>query len=76
MEIVNRSGARASCIVFVEFVEFVEFVDGDGRRDAEELASASDPDAGQKSLEMAQGLGKLPGKVTCRIAKVSRYPAP
>ncbi|MCX4786430.1 MULTISPECIES: hypothetical protein [unclassified Streptomyces] len=57
-------------------MEFVEFVDGDGRRHAEGLASASDLDVGQKSLEKAQGPGEFPGKVTCRIAKVSRYPAP
>ncbi|MFF2408203.1 hypothetical protein [Streptomyces sp. NPDC058092] len=70
VEIIDHSGARASYIVSVEFV------DGDGTRHAEGLASASDLDAGQKSLEKAQGLGKFPGELTCRVAKVSRFPAP
>ncbi|MFF2328937.1 MULTISPECIES: hypothetical protein [unclassified Streptomyces] len=70
VEIVNHSGERASYIVNVEFV------DGKGTRHAEGLASVSNLEAGQKSTHKAQGLGEFPGKVTCRVTKVSRYPAP
>ncbi|MCX5343848.1 hypothetical protein [Streptomyces atratus] len=70
VEIVNHSGARASYIVNVEFV------DGDGTRHGEGLASSSNLDAGQKSVGKAQGLGKFAGKLTCKVAKVSRFPAP
>ncbi|MFG2623968.1 hypothetical protein [Streptomyces sp. NPDC048473] len=69
VEIVNHSGARASYIVNVEFV------DGDGTRHGEGLASSANLDAGQKSVGKAQGLGKFTGKLTCRVAEVSRFPA-
>ncbi|MFD4943205.1 hypothetical protein ACFWNT_11840 [Streptomyces sp. NPDC058409] len=69
VEIVNHSGARASYIVNVEFV------DGDGTRHGEGLTSSSDLDAGQKSVGKAQGLGKFTGRLTCKVAKVSRFPA-
>ncbi|MFE7398756.1 hypothetical protein [Streptomyces sp. NPDC057557] len=68
VEIVNHSGARASYIVNVEFM------DGDGTRHGEGLASSSNLDAGQKSVGRAQGLGKFTGKLTCRVAQVSRFP--
>ncbi|MFB7845430.1 hypothetical protein ACFC34_00140 [Streptomyces sp. NPDC056053] len=69
VEIVNRSEGQASYIVSVEFV------DGEGTRRASGLATATDLAAGQKSVEKAQGLGKVPGKMTCRVLKVTRLPS-
>ncbi|MFF4078371.1 hypothetical protein ACFYZN_03075 [Streptomyces sp. NPDC001777] len=69
VEIVNHSEDRASYIVSVEFV------DGEGTRRASGLATATDLAAGQKSVEKAQGLGKVPGKMTCRVSKVTRLPS-
>lgn len=69
VEIVNHSGARASYIVNVEFV------DGDGTCHGEGPAPSSNLDAGQKAVGKAQGLGKFTGKLTCKVAKVSRFPA-
>ncbi|MFH8519718.1 hypothetical protein ACH4CE_32465 [Streptomyces gelaticus] len=69
VEVVNHSGTQASYIVSVEFV------DGDGTRRASGLATATDLAAGQKSVQKAQGLGKVPGKMTCKVAKVTRLPS-
>ncbi|WP_327367208.1 hypothetical protein [Streptomyces sp. NBC_01217] len=69
VEIVNHSGERSSYIVNIEFV------DGRGTRHGEGLMSSSSLDAGQKSVGKAQGLGKFTGKLTCKVAKVSRFPA-
>ncbi|MFF3952131.1 hypothetical protein ACFYY1_02895 [Streptomyces sp. NPDC001890] len=69
VEIVNHGDAQASYIVSVEFV------DGDGTRRASGLATATDLAAGQKSVQKAQGLGKVPGKMTCKISKVTRLPS-
>ncbi|MDV9196366.1 hypothetical protein R6M67_13560 [Streptomyces sp. Wh19] len=69
VEIVNHGDAQASYIVSVEFV------DGDGTRRASGLATATDLAAGQKSVQKAQGLGKVPGKMTCKVSKVTRLPS-
>ncbi|WP_326765421.1 hypothetical protein OG978_13235 [Streptomyces sp. NBC_01591] len=69
VEIVNHSDTQASYIVSVEFV------DGDGTRRASGLATATDLAAGQKSVQKAQGLGKVPGKMTCKVSKVTRLPS-
>ncbi|MFD7623954.1 hypothetical protein [Streptomyces sp. NPDC059802] len=69
VEIVNHSDTRASYIVSVEFV------DGEGTRRASGLATATDLAAGQKSVQKAQGLGKVPGKMTCKVSKVTRLPS-
>ncbi|MDK0519268.1 hypothetical protein [Streptomyces sp. ML-6] len=69
VEIVNRSEDQASYIVSVEFV------DGEGTRRASGLAAATDLAAGQKAVEKAQGLGKVPGRMTCRVSKVTRLPS-
>ncbi|MGW2084272.1 hypothetical protein [Streptomyces sp. NPDC001880] len=69
VEVVNHSDTQASYIVSVEFV------DGDGTRRASGLATATDLAAGQKSVQKAQGLGKVPGKMTCKVAKVTRLPS-
>ncbi|MFE7614080.1 hypothetical protein [Streptomyces sp. NPDC057496] len=69
VEIVNHAEDQASYIVSVEFV------DGEGTRRASGLATATDLAAGQKSVEKAQGLGKVPGKMTCRVSKVTRLPS-
>ncbi|MGW1405002.1 hypothetical protein [Streptomyces sp. NPDC002403] len=69
VEVVNHSDTRASYIVSVEFV------DGDGTRRASGLATATDLAAGQKSVQKAQGLGKVPGKMTCKVAEVTRLPS-
>ncbi|MFI5767540.1 hypothetical protein ACIA74_03135 [Streptomyces sp. NPDC051658] len=69
VEIVNRSDTQASYIVSVEFV------DGEGTRRASGLATATDLAAGQKSVQKAQGLGKVPGKMTCKVSKVTRLPS-
>ncbi|MGW2176754.1 hypothetical protein ACWCXX_01435 [Streptomyces sp. NPDC001732] len=69
VEIVNHSGAQASYIVSVEFV------DGEGTRRASGLATATDLAAGRKSVQKAQGLGKVPGRMTCRVSKVTRLPS-
>jgi hypothetical protein len=69
VEIVNHSKDEASYIVSVEFV------DGEGTRRASGLATATDLAAGQKSVQKAQGLGKVPGKMTCRVSKVTRLPS-
>ncbi|MFG3530718.1 hypothetical protein ACGF8B_28890 [Streptomyces sp. NPDC047917] len=69
VEIVNHGDVQASYIVSVEFV------DGDGTRRASGLATATDLAAGQKSVQKAQGLGKVPGKMTCKVSKVTRLPS-
>ncbi|WP_329592620.1 hypothetical protein OG195_29425 [Streptomyces sp. NBC_01362] len=69
VEIVNHGDAQASYIVSVEFV------DGEGTRRASGLATATDLAAGQKSVQKAQGLGKVPGKMTCKVSKVTRLPS-
>ncbi|MFF1644228.1 hypothetical protein [Streptomyces sp. NPDC058240] len=69
VEIVNHSDTQASHIVSVEFV------DGEGTRRASGLATATDLAAGQKSVQKAQGLGKVPGKMTCKVSKVTRLPS-
>ncbi|WP_405712282.1 MULTISPECIES: hypothetical protein [unclassified Streptomyces] len=69
VEIVNHADTQASYIVSVEFV------DGDGTRRASGLATATDLAAGQKSVQKAQGLGKVPGKMTCKVSKVTRLPS-
>ncbi|MFE6662515.1 hypothetical protein ACFVFH_02950 [Streptomyces sp. NPDC057697] len=68
VEIVNHSDTKASYIVSVEFV------DGEGTRRASGLATATDLAAGRKSVQKAQGLGKVPGKMTCRVYEVTRLP--
>ncbi|MFJ8853256.1 hypothetical protein [Streptomyces sp. NPDC102437] len=69
VEIVNHGDDQASYIVSVEFV------DGDGTRRASGLATATDLAAGRKSVQKAQGLGKVPGKMTCKVSKVTRLPS-
>ncbi|MFF2009199.1 hypothetical protein ACFVWY_09010 [Streptomyces sp. NPDC058195] len=69
VEIVNRSDDQASYIVTVEFV------DGDGTRRTSGLATAPDLAAGKKSVEKAQGLAKVPGRMTCKVAEVTRLPS-
>lgn len=69
VEIVNHSDTQASYIVSVEFV------DGEGTRRASGLATATDLAAGRKSVQKAQGLGKVPGKMTCKVSKVTRLPS-
>lgn len=69
LEIVNHSGSKANYIVMVEFVG------GDGTRLGEGMASANSLAPGQKAKEKAQGLAETSGKVTCKVSKVSRYPA-
>ncbi|MFJ7200889.1 MULTISPECIES: hypothetical protein [unclassified Streptomyces] len=69
VEVVNHSDTQASYIVSVEFV------DGDGTRRASGLATATDLAAGQKSVQKAQGLGKVPGRMTCKVAEVTRLPS-
>ncbi|MFE7462734.1 hypothetical protein ACFU6R_01335 [Streptomyces sp. NPDC057499] len=69
VEIVNGSDGRASYIVSVEFL------DGDGTRRASGLATATDLAAGRKSVQKAQGLGEVKGRMTCRVAEVTRLPS-
>ncbi|MET8325658.1 FxLYD domain-containing protein [Streptomyces sp. NPDC005181] len=69
VEIVNHSDSKANCIVSVEFV------DGSGTRLGEGMAATSNLAVGQKAREKAQGLVKVPGKVTCKVSKVTRFPA-
>ncbi|MER5746843.1 hypothetical protein ABT097_26640 [Streptomyces sp. NPDC002225] len=69
VEIVNGADDRASYIVSVEFL------DGDGTRRASGLATVTDLEAGRKAVENAQGLGEVPGKMTCEVAEVTRIPA-
>lgn len=69
VEVVNHGAKAASYVVNVEFL------DGDGTRLAEGLAASTSLDPGQKAVEKAQGLSKIPGKLTCKVFKVTRYPA-
>ncbi|MET9581826.1 FxLYD domain-containing protein [Streptomyces sp. NPDC058232] len=67
VEIVNHGDSKATYVVNVEFV------DGSGTRLGEGLAATDSLAVGQKAKEQAQGLVKVPGKVTCRVSKVTRY---
>lgn len=70
LEIVNHSSSKANYIISIEFV------DAAGTRLGEGMAATNNLAPGQKALEKAQALSDTKGKVTCRVAKVSRYSAP
>ena len=69
VEIVNHGDSKATYVVNVEFV------DGSGTRLGEGLAATDSLAVGQKAKEKAQGLVKVPGKVRCKVTKVTRYPS-
>jgi hypothetical protein len=69
LEIVNHSSSKANYIVSIEFV------DAAGTRLGEGMAATNNLAPDQKALEKAQGLSKTNGKITCKVSKVTRYPA-
>jgi hypothetical protein len=69
LEIVNHSDAKANYIVSIEFV------DAAGVRLGEGMAATNSLAPGQKAKAKAQSLSDTSGKVTCKVAKVTRYPA-
>ncbi|MEU1494312.1 FxLYD domain-containing protein [Streptomyces sp. NPDC005776] len=69
VEIVNYSSSEANYIVSVEFL------DASGTRLGEGMAATNNLAPGQRALEKAQGLSKTDGKITCKVSKVTRYPA-
>lgn len=68
VEIVNHGDSKATYVVNVDFV------DDSGTRLGKGLAATDTLAVGQKVTEKAQGLVKVPGKVTCKVSKVTRYP--
>jgi hypothetical protein len=56
-----------------DYIVNVEFVDGSGKRLGEALAATNNLAPGQKADETAQGLDEIPGKMECRVTKVTRY---
>lgn len=69
LEIVNHSDAKANYIVSVEFL------DSSGTRLGEGMAATNNLAPGQKAKAKAQALSDTSGKVTCKVSKVTRYPA-
>ncbi len=69
VEIVNHSGAKSNYIVSIEFL------DKAGTRLGEGMAAANNVTPGQKVKTKAQGLADTSGKVTCKVADVTRYPS-
>lgn len=69
VEIVNHSDSKANYIVSVEFV------DAAGTRLGEGMAATNNLAPGQKAKAKAQALSDTSGKVTCKVSKVTRYPA-
>lgn len=66
LEITNHS-SKAS-----DYMVTVEFLDADGTRKGEGTGLVSNLSPGQTAEDTAGGTAEVPGKVTCRIVKVSR----
>ncbi|MGW7445452.1 hypothetical protein [Kitasatospora sp. NPDC054795] len=66
----NRSGKSSNYIVQLEFT------DTSGTRVAEGAAATSNLAPNQAAVQKASGTAQVSGKVSCRIANVTRYAAP
>lgn len=66
LKITNHSSKTSDYLVSVEFL------DADGTRKAEGTGLVSNLAPGQTAEDTAGGLAEVPGKVTCRIVKVTR----
>lgn len=55
-----------------DYLVSVEFLDADGTRKGEGTGLVSNLAPGQTAEDTAGGLAEVPGKVTCRIVKVTR----
>jgi hypothetical protein len=70
VKITNKSSKSSNYIINIEFL------DSSGTRIGEGLAATNNLEPGKVATQKAQGAAEANGKVSCKVAKVTRYAAP